>query len=95
MNKFKIAGIVLATAVTAGCASQPDNSMALEDAAASANLAEQMASDAATTANEAMNRAQRAQRTADQAMAAAKAAQRSADEANERAKRMLNRSSMK
>jgi methyl-accepting chemotaxis protein len=93
MRKLTIAGLALATALTAGCATSDDAGMM--DANATANSAEQTAENAMNTANSAASSARSAKQTAEQALAAAKAAQRSADEANERAKRMLEQSSMK
>lgn len=93
MRKLTIAGIALATALTAGCATTDQG--AIDEANATASSAGQTADKAMNTANSAASSARSAQNTADKALAAAKAAQKSADEANERAKRMLDRASKK
>jgi hypothetical protein len=93
MRKLTIAGIALATALTAGCATTDQG--AIDEANATASSAEQTANNALNTANSAASAARTAQQTAEEALAAARAAQQAADEANERAKRMLERASQK
>src|SRR5699024_3884823 len=81
MRKLTIAGFVLATAMTAGCATT--DKAAIDEANATASSAEQTASNALSTANNADRKANTALRRAEQALSEAKKAQQSADEANE------------
>ncbi|MGO1463665.1 MAG: hypothetical protein ACTHV7_15230, partial [Oleiphilaceae bacterium] len=67
MRKLTIAGIALATALTAGCATTDQG--ALDEANANASTAGQTADKAMNTANSAASSARSAQNTADKALA--------------------------